>query len=277
MTNNKQPLITIITVSFNAVTTIEETILSVINQTYSNIEYIIIDGGSKDGTVEIIKKYSDKIFYWVSEPDKGIYDAMNKGALKANGDYIQYLNASDRLCTNNTIENIVFELPIEIPDVVYGDIILEKEFGTYHMEPSSLDNFSNYFPIYHPSSWVRKELLLNTKFDTSLKIAADFKLFHSLYLKNHRFLYVPIVFTIFEAINGISNKSVYKSWLESQIVLKRNRGYLWPFKKIIVKMREEIHPIVYKIVDNFVPDYSKRKKYENFINNNNIKEEIHSL
>ena len=77
MKNN--PLISVVTVSYNAVLTIEQTILSVINQTYPHIEYIIIDGGSTDGTVDIIKKYANRIAYWVSEPDKGIYDAMNKG------------------------------------------------------------------------------------------------------------------------------------------------------------------------------------------------------
>ena len=85
MKNN--PLISVVTVSYNAVLTIEQTILSVINQTYPHIEYIIIDGGSTDGTVDIIKKYANRIAYWVSEPDKGIYDAMNKGirTAKENG------------------------------------------------------------------------------------------------------------------------------------------------------------------------------------------------
>ena len=84
--NMNYPLISVITVSYNAVLTIEQTILSVINQTYLNIEYIIIDGGSTDGTVNVIKKYADKIAYWVSEPDKGIYDAMNKGIAYSHGE-----------------------------------------------------------------------------------------------------------------------------------------------------------------------------------------------
>ena len=88
--NETDTLISVVTVSYNAVSTIEQTILSVINQTYPNVEYIIIDGGSTDGTVDIIKKYADKIAYWVSEPDKGIYDAMNKGGLKTTGDFIQF-------------------------------------------------------------------------------------------------------------------------------------------------------------------------------------------
>lgn len=102
MKNN--PLISVVTVSYNAVSTIEQTILSVINQTYPHIEYIIIDGGSTDGTVDIIKKYADKIAYWVSEPDKGIYDAMNKGIKVATGEWINFMNSGDCLYRNDTIE-----------------------------------------------------------------------------------------------------------------------------------------------------------------------------
>ena len=87
------PKISVVTVSYNAVETIEETILSIINQTYDKVEYIIIDGGSTDGTVDIIKKYADHLAYWVSEPDKGIYDAMNKGIDVATGDYINFMNS----------------------------------------------------------------------------------------------------------------------------------------------------------------------------------------
>ena len=93
------PLITVITVVFNGAKTLEETIKSVINQTYPNVEYIIIDGGSTDGTLDIIKKYEDVIDYWVSEPDKGIYDAMNKGATASLGYYVYFMGSDDILLT----------------------------------------------------------------------------------------------------------------------------------------------------------------------------------
>lgn len=85
--------ISVVTVCYNAADTIEKTMLSVLNQTHHDIEYIIIDGGSTDGTVEIIRKYADRIAYWVSEPDKGIYDAMNKGIKVATGEWINFMNA----------------------------------------------------------------------------------------------------------------------------------------------------------------------------------------
>lgn len=101
------PLISVITVSYNAVLTIEQTILSVINQTYLNIEYIIIDGGSTDGTVNVIKKYADKIAYWVSEPDKGIYDAMNKGIAYSHGEYCNFINAGDKFCSSSILKQVM--------------------------------------------------------------------------------------------------------------------------------------------------------------------------
>jgi len=117
------PNITIITVSYNAVKTIEDTILSVINQTYPNIEYIIIDGGSTDGTLDIIKKYQDKITYWVSEPDKGIYDAMNKGTLKATGVWLNFMNAGDTFYDHQVLEKVFKDKDWSNTDVIYGDVV----------------------------------------------------------------------------------------------------------------------------------------------------------
>jgi len=104
----KKPLITIVTVVYNGQEHLEETILSVINQTYTNIEFIIIDGGSTDNTIDIIRKYEHAIDYWVSEKDEGIYDAMNKASELANGKWVNYMNCGDSFCNNEIIEKIQF-------------------------------------------------------------------------------------------------------------------------------------------------------------------------
>ena len=131
-------LISVITVSYNAVSTIEQTILSVINQTYSNIEYIIIDGGSTDGTIDIIRRYEDKIAYWVSEPDRGIYDAMNKGASKANGEYIAFLNSDDWYELDAV--SIIAQFADGKTDLISGIIKLYKNNIFLYAHGASMDN-----------------------------------------------------------------------------------------------------------------------------------------
>ena len=153
-------LISVVTVSYNAVLTIEQTILSVINQTYPNVEYIIIDGGSTDGTVDIIKKYADKIAYWVSEPDKGIYDAMNKGGLKATGDFIQFLNAGDWFENEHVIEKI-FKDWYKRVDVIYGDMIIRRSDGVYYAKAQDLSHFENDFPLFHPSTFIARSVFVS--------------------------------------------------------------------------------------------------------------------
>ena len=121
--------ISIITVCYNSAATLEKTILSVANQTYSNIEYIIVDGNSKDETVDIIKKQEDKITKWISEPDKGLYDAMNKGISMATGDIIGILNSDDTFFSNEILADIAkFHLNNSI-DASVGNIIQHKEDG----------------------------------------------------------------------------------------------------------------------------------------------------
>lgn len=146
--------ISIITISFNAIEGIERTICSVINQTYTNIEYIIIDGGSTDGTVDIIKKYENKITKWISEPDKGIYDAMNKGIKMASGEWINFMNAGDRFA-NKTVLAEIFKT--DYPDNVkflYSDNYFENRKGKRILAFHS----HNVMKINHQSSIYRKSL-----------------------------------------------------------------------------------------------------------------------
>jgi glycosyltransferase involved in cell wall biosynthesis len=125
------PVFSIITVTYNASHCLEKTIFSVVNQSYTGIEYLIIDGGSTDGTVDIVKRFASNIFYWISEPDEGLYDAMNKGLRKATGDYVWFINAGDTLYSSDTIERVVALLQknTTLPDILYGETVLMNESG----------------------------------------------------------------------------------------------------------------------------------------------------
>lgn len=186
--NMNYPLISVITVSYNAVLTIEQTILSVINQTYLNIEYIIIDGGSTDGTVNVIKKYADKIAYWVSESDKGIYDAMNKGIAYSHGEYCNFINAGDKFCSSSILKQVMdFN---HVADIIVGQDLHVNEHNKI-VSRSVLPRRYNLLHFYittipHQSCFIRASLLKKYYYDTSLKIVSDWKFYlQSIVLGGH--------------------------------------------------------------------------------------------
>ena len=169
--------ISIITVCFNSADTIEHTIISVINQSYKNIEYIIIDGGSTDGTLEIIRKYEEYISYWVSEPDKGIYDAMNKGIKAATGEIIAFIN-SDDWYADGAVKTVVEKFRETNADAVHAIVKLVKNgniVGEFGRNPK-LEDFFCKMVIPHPATFVRASVVKEELFDTSYKIAADYDL-----------------------------------------------------------------------------------------------------
>ena len=118
------PLLTVITVNYNGGPHLEETILSVLNQSYSNIEYIVIDGGSTDGAVDLLRRYEDAIDYWVSEPDKGIYDAMNKGIRLSSGEWLNFLNVKDVFYDRSTVETVAETCFKDSARFIYSDVML---------------------------------------------------------------------------------------------------------------------------------------------------------
>ncbi|MDB4334763.1 glycosyltransferase [bacterium] len=122
-----QPKISIVTIVYNGVATLEKTIQSISNQTYSNIEYIIVDGGSNDGTVDLINSYSSSIAKWVSEDDDGLYDAMNKGLKMSTGDYIWFINSGDEIASKTTIDEFIKNSPQS--DIYYGETVIVNESG----------------------------------------------------------------------------------------------------------------------------------------------------
>lgn len=174
------PVFSIITVTYNAEKVLEETILSVINQSYKSIEYIIIDGNSSDNTTDLIRKYSDGISYWISEPDQGLYDAMNKGLNAATGDYVWFLNAGDILKNKDIVLDLAnIAVRHKMPGILYGETDLIDLKGNVLAErrlkaPEHLTwkSFRMGMLVSHQAFIVKKSLALN--YDLQYRYSADF-------------------------------------------------------------------------------------------------------
>lgn len=231
-TKNKQ-FITVVTVVFNGRELLEKTIQSVINQTYKNIEYIIIDGGSIDGTLDVIKKYENNIDLWISEKDKGIYDAMNKGISKAAGEWINFMNAGDVYFSVNTIKEIVVNLS---GDLVYGNHAL------YRTNPDQYDivNVKNYsdkrnIPFCHQSLFARKQILTENLFNIYYRIAADYDQYLRIKYSGYIIKWVPIV--VAKVLQGgVSDRSRLKIINEYYHVCRKyNKAYslIWYIVRVV--------------------------------------------
>lgn len=202
--------ISIITINYNNCIGIEKTIKSVLNQTIKDYEYIVIDGGSTDGSVDTLKQNDKNITYWVSEPDKGIYNAMNKGIRKAEGEYCIFMNSGDAFYDLNVLENVIPFL--DGTDVVYGNT--EYTDGKIRKSVDEPPYFSFFFvsSFSHQSTFIRTELLKKYLYDESLKIVADWKFFlQTLILNNGSFKAVDLQISLYDA-TGISstNKILYE-------------------------------------------------------------------
>ena len=195
--------LSVVTVCYTAVDCIEQTMLSVLDQTYHDIEYIIIDGGSTDGTVDIIKKYADRLAYWISEPDKGIYDAMNKGIAVATGDYINFMNAGDTFRDQSSIYTYVDVIKPE-SEIIYGDVIIKYHSRFQYRKPLLLDHLTECLPFCHQSVIVKTGLLRDRQFDTSYRILGDYDFFYSCYKRGLCFQYIPEALSVYDSTEGVS-------------------------------------------------------------------------
>lgn len=241
-----RPLITIITVCYNAVSTIEKTILSVINQTYTNIEYIIVDGNSNDGTINTIKKYENKISHWISEPDKGIYDAMNKGIKLATGEWINFMNSGDTFYNDYTIEDL-FTKTNNKSDIIYGDTNLILKIGNYIKKGERI-NSHNYMPFLHQSAFARTSLLQKNGFDIKYKICADRNFFYQMYQNKRIFEYINITISNYEAEEGVSATNFIKLHSEIASIEGINNTLKWKIKFFYLKTTYKIKQLLKRIL-----------------------------
>lgn len=225
---NSQPKISIITITYNAEKYLERTIKSVVAQTYSNIEYLIIDGKSKDKTLEIAKKYENSISKIISEPDKGLYDAMNKGIAHATGDYIWFMNAGDEIFEPETLEKALENS--YSADFIYGettmvDELTAKERNWYKQAPAeakmSHRAFINGMVVCHQSMLMKRTCAVNYR--TDLKVSADID-WCIRSLKNAQTFHNADLVMCKYLEGGISGQHRQQSWKERFQILREHFG-----------------------------------------------------
>lgn len=243
--------VSIITVCYNSAKTIEDSIKSVLGQSYQNIEYIIIDGESKDKTLDIVNKYKSKIAKIISEPDKGIYDAMNKGLKLAIGDIVGILNSDDFYADENVIKDIVEGMENNKADACWGDLIYvgQKDISEIkRIWKSSAYEFGKFQKGWmppHPTFFVRRRAYEKYGyFNLDFKISADYELMLRLLEKNKvKYCYIPRILVKMR-VGGESNKNIkniIKANIESYKAWKINGlrgGFLAVFLKPLSKIKQ---------------------------------------
>jgi glycosyltransferase involved in cell wall biosynthesis len=202
--------LSIITVNLNNKAGLQKTIESVINQTFDNFEYIIIDGGSDEGSRNILTEYSNRITYWVSEADSGIYNAMNKGIRQAKGEYCLFLNSGDYLISTDTLKNVFsFNYP---EDFLYGDIEYLDEDGTKFTTslPEKLNiQFFYISSLWHQATFIKRGLFYENNFyNENNKLISDWEFFlQKIIIDNHPYKKIDLTVTCYDMYNGLSVKN----------------------------------------------------------------------
>ena len=228
--------ISVVTICLNSETTIENTIKSVINQSHEDVEYVIIDGGSTDNTINLIEKYKEKISIIKSEPDEGIYGAINKGISLASGKIISILHSNDIFYDTETLKNVskFFEKNTDLK-ILLGDVVFKKSFNEKKITRYYPSNFFKPWMLRfgfsppHPTSFITRQTYDNVGlYDVSFKIAGDFEFFIRCFLKKKISYEITNQCYVIMSIGGLSGKnlmSYYRSTLEILKSLKKNKIY----------------------------------------------------
>jgi len=227
---NNNPLVSIITVTYNASNVLEKTILNVFEQQFDNYEIIIIDGNSVDNTVDIIKKYESKINYWVSETDAGIYDAMNKGITQANGEWLIFMNAGDTFYSSDTLSQ-VFNKNIQA-HIIAGNYYLERDKSVVEANKNTSLIKCGYLLSCHQALLFNKNKLGNDIFyNTEYRICADNDIMMRIIKNGFEIHYTDEIICSFED-GGISSENKFKSSLERYYAIYSNFGLFQILKTI---------------------------------------------
>jgi glycosyltransferase involved in cell wall biosynthesis len=243
--------ISIITVTYNSCRTIADTINSVLSQTYPDIEYIVIDGASSDGTKDIVTSFGKRISKFISEPDNGIYDGINKGIRLATGDIVGILNSDDFFCNNTVMERVVESFMENKIDAVIGDVQFVDMINTskvvryYSSKHFKTARFRFGFMPAHASFYVKRELFEKLGYyKTDYKIAADYELLiRFLFVNKITYKYLEMPFVSMR-MGGVSNKSIHSIYILNKEIAKACRengiktNYIFIYSKYFSKLFE---------------------------------------
>ncbi len=259
---NPRLQITVITVVFNDARGLERTIQSVIGQSYGNVEYIIIDGGSSDNTIQVIKKYEEFIDLWVSEEDSGIYHAMNKGVLMADSDYMCFMNAGDAFISENTIAQVVLNLEEKIPAILYGNAVVCYKNGFRRIVNSKkINHLWKGMCFSHQAMFVQSDIMKNNLYNLDNRLSADYEFICGLYDKKNSFESFNGVIVSVTA-GGVSDTMRVESVIGHWRIAHR----FWPGFKVnsyyIIKLMDTVvRYVLHRMLPNVVVSLLTKLKY----------------
>lgn len=262
--------ISVVTVTYNCENVLERTIKSVIEQTYANVEYVIVDGNSKDATVDVIKKYEENITRWLSEPDNGIFDAMNKSLEYVTGDYVIFINAGDFFVNNHVISD-VFDGKQYDDDLICGDFYVQNDLGyllrkanpIYLFTPSPKELVFKSQGICHQSLFTKSSVLKEVKFDLRFPLGADYNTTAKVFYKgNHKLRNVGFPIAVFDDSNGgASHDCIIRVLMERSIMFNYPKGLFFWMKAYKLYLTFKFK----KIVEFMFPQYVRQKRSKKYI------------
>jgi putative colanic acid biosynthesis glycosyltransferase len=230
-------MLSIITVNLNNKEGLKKTLDSVACQSSEGFEQIVIDGGSEDGSTELLQKTDKNYLSYYSERDNGIYDAMNKGIIRAKGEWIYFLNSGDYFANNQVLADILSIKNISKKDVIYGHTIIKDEKSEQLSKVSELCTFFYKLPFSHQAVFVKRKLMLKWPFDTTYKISSDYDFFCRLYSSGNKFHNSGKVIAV-RSEGGISSTNTEEMYSEYDII---SRKWFKGFKRMLMKAEYRIH------------------------------------
>ena len=265
MKSNKK--FAIITVSYNSESSIKQTIMSVLKQNYTNFEYFVKDGGSSDGTFEIVKEYGNEFmergisYSFISEKDKGIFPAMNEALEHISAEYVLFLNAGDYLFDSNVLERIDSELKNHDYDIIYGNYWLYSENKRKHIISKDFSLLPKCMITTHQAIFTKTELLKKRPYSNDYRMTADYDFYLDMFLQNKKFLHINQDFVYF-AVDGVSQKNAIRTQNEV-FDLKMKHGCI-TVKQYKLRYFKIYKTVLQKMLLGRLPKCIRFKDYEEF-------------